>query len=64
MPENPEDERLLTAAEVAQMFGVNDRQPSVWAKRGLLPFIRTPGGAYRFRPAVVRQLLQRQDTAR
>lgn len=39
------------------MFGYQPKTVIGWAKRGRLPYIRTPGGQYRFRPADVDDLL-------
>ena len=40
--------KLLTPAEVARLFGVNDRLPARWADKGWLSFVRTPGGHRRY----------------
>ena len=39
---------LLTAREVAELLGVSTETVLRWARRGLLPAIRLPGGAIRF----------------
>lgn len=39
---------LLTAGEVARLFGVDHRTVNKWAKSGALPAIK-PGGHWRFR---------------
>jgi excisionase family DNA binding protein len=49
---------LLTSAEVASLFGVDRRTVVLWAKRGRLPAVRTPGGQHRFRANEIRQLLE------
>ena len=49
---------LLTSAEVASLFGVDRRTVVLWAKRGRLPALRTPGGQHRFRADEIRQLLE------
>lgn len=51
-----EDERFLTQAEVAELFRVDPKTVGRWAIRGLLPFIRTPGGFKRFPESKVREL--------
>lgn len=64
MPQNQTErrrERLLRPEEVADMFGYQPKTVVGWAKRGLLRFIRTPGGQYRFRPADVDDLLAMAD---
>jgi excisionase family DNA binding protein len=49
---------LLTSAEVAALFGVDRRTVVLWAKRGRLPALRTPGGQHRFRADEIRRLLE------
>jgi excisionase family DNA binding protein len=49
---------LLTSAEVASLFGVDRRTVVLWAKRGRLPALRTPGGQHRFRAHEIRRLLE------
>jgi len=51
------DDRLMTPDEVAALFRVDPKTVSRWAAAGKLPSIRTPGGQFRFRRAVVRALL-------
>jgi excisionase family DNA binding protein len=53
----PEIEPLLTPAEVAQMFRVDPKTVTRWAKAGKLTSIRTLGGHRRYREAEVRELL-------
>ena len=52
-------ERLLRTSEVAELFSVSSRTVREWARRGLLPTIRTPGGQHRFPERSVRELLHR-----
>jgi excisionase family DNA binding protein len=49
---------LLTSAEVASLFGVDRRTVALWAKRGRLPALRTPGGQHRFRAEEIRRRLE------
>jgi excisionase family DNA binding protein len=42
-------DRLLSPGEVAELFHVNPKTVSRWAKQGRLPAIRTLGGHRRFR---------------
>lgn len=62
-------ERLMTGPEVAALFRVDPGTICRWAKAGLLPSLRTPGGKhYRYRESDVRALLAkgtqpRQDAA-
>ena len=53
---NPRDE-LLTPAEVAQMFRVNPKTVTRWARAGKITAIRTLGGHRRFRASEIRQYL-------
>ena len=55
------DDDLLTSAEVATLFGVDRRTVVLWAKRGRIPALRTPGGQHRFRAEEIRGLLERHD---
>ena len=56
-PVSGEDvERLLTPAEVAQLFRVNPKTVTRWATTGHLGSIRTPGGHRRFRETEVSAL--------
>lgn len=40
--------RLLTAAQVALLFGVSERTIRIWANRDWIPAIRTPSGHWKF----------------
>jgi excisionase family DNA binding protein len=51
-------DELLTSAEVAERFGVDRRTVVLWAKRGRLRALRTPGGQHRFRAEEVEKLLE------
>lgn len=51
------DEKLLTSAEVAALFGVDPRSVARWVKAGKLPGFWTPGGRLRFRESVIRARL-------
>ena len=55
------DDDLLTSAEVATLFGVDRRTVVLWAKRGRIPALRTPGGQHRFRADEIRGLLERHE---
>ncbi len=56
-------ERLLVPAEVAVLFGVDPRTVTLWANRGQLTPVRTPGGHRRYRDAEVAALLAGTDAA-
>jgi len=56
-----DDDDLLTSAEVASLFGVDRRTVVLWAKRGRIPALRTPGGQHRFRADEIRGLLERHE---
>ncbi|HTY72966.1 MAG TPA: BldC family transcriptional regulator [Actinomycetes bacterium] len=53
---SPDDEQLLTPAEVAVLFRVDPKTVSRWARAGKLTAIRTLGGHRRFRAAEVNAL--------
>ena len=55
------DDDLLTSAEVANLFGVDRRTVVLWAKRGRIPALRTPGGQHRFRAEEIRGLLDEHE---
>ena len=59
---SPENERLLTPAEVGAMFRVDPKTVGRWVNAGRLTSIRTPGGHHRFREADVRALLNGQPS--
>ncbi len=50
-------EQLMTPAEVAELFRVDPKTVSRWAKAGKLSAVRTLGGHRRFRESEVRRLL-------
>ena len=51
-------EGLLTPAEVAEMFRVNPKTVTRWARAGKITSLRTLGGHRRFRESEVRALLE------
>jgi excisionase family DNA binding protein len=55
-------EALLTPAEVAEIFRVDPKTVTRWAKAGKLTSLRTLGGHRRYRESEVRNLL-RADSA-
>jgi excisionase family DNA binding protein len=55
-------EPLLTPAEVAQLFRVDPKTVTRWARQGIIHAARTPGGHRRFRETEVRQLLDARRT--
>ena len=40
---------FLSRGEVARLFGVSLSTVTRWARTGMIPALRTPGGHYRFR---------------
>jgi excisionase family DNA binding protein len=52
----PEPETLLTPREVAELFGVDPKTVTRWAKAGKLTSIRTLGGHRRYRKSEVDEL--------
>jgi excisionase family DNA binding protein len=57
-----EPEKLLTPAEVAEMFRVDPKTVTRWARAGRLTSIRTLGGHRRYRESEVLGLLHGSDT--
>jgi excisionase family DNA binding protein len=55
-PEQPD--KLLTPAEVAQMFRVNPKTVTRWARAGKISAIKTLGGHRRFRASEIKRLLE------
>lgn len=53
-----ETDRLLTPAEVADVFRVDPKTVTRWASGGRIESIRTPGGHRRFRESEIRSLLK------
>ena len=53
----PEQEVLLTPAEVASLFRVDPKTVTRWAKAGKLTSIRTLGGHRRYKESEVKSLL-------
>jgi len=53
----PDAEILLTPREVAELFGVDPKTVTRWAKAGKLTSIRTLGGHRRFKESEVKSLL-------
>jgi excisionase family DNA binding protein len=49
---------LLTPGEVAEMFRVNPKTVTRWARAGKITSLRTLGGHRRFRESEIRQLLE------
>lgn len=55
-------DRLLTPSEVAQMFRVNPKTVTRWARAGKLNAIRTLGGHRRFRASEIERCLREMST--
>jgi len=53
-------EHLLTPTEVAELFAVDPKTVTRWAKKGLLPCFRTIGGHRRYRESDVRAAYSQQ----
>lgn len=53
----PPPEKLLTPRQVADIFAVDPKTVTRWAKAGKIPSIRTVGGHRRFRASVIDKLL-------
>jgi excisionase family DNA binding protein len=48
-PFAPDGGAFLSRGEVARLYGVSVSTVTRWARTGLVPTLRTPGGHYRFR---------------
>jgi excisionase family DNA binding protein len=59
----PNQEVLLTPAEVAALFRVDPKTVTRWAKAGKLTAIRTLGGHRRYRQSEVLGLLKSNQTS-
>lgn len=53
-----EPPRLLTPGEVAELFGVDPRTVTRWARAGKLHPLRTPGGHRRYHASEVQDLIE------
>jgi excisionase family DNA binding protein len=51
-------EKLLTPGEVAELFKVNPKTVTRWARAGKITAIRTLGGHRRFRVEEIRSLFE------
>lgn len=54
------NDKLLRASDVAEIFGVDPKTVTRWAKQGKLPSVRTPGGHHRFFESVIRRIIADQ----
>ncbi|HEV7686876.1 MAG TPA: BldC family transcriptional regulator [Acidimicrobiia bacterium] len=52
------DTELLTPAEVAEMFRVNPKTVTRWARAGKISAVRTLGGHRRYRASDIRRFLE------
>lgn len=57
MADRNAQDRLLTPAEVAQLFRVNPKTVTRWARAGKIHAIRTLGGHRRFRESEIMAFL-------
>jgi excisionase family DNA binding protein len=55
-PDEPDNDWILSAGDVARLFGVGTNAVGLWADEGLLPARRTAGGHRRFRLADLERL--------
>jgi len=54
------DDGVYTPGMVAELFCVDPKTVTRWAKEGKLPSFRTPGGHHRFKKADVDAYLRKQ----
>ena len=52
------ENELLTPGEVAELFRVNPKTVTRWARSGKISAVRTLGGHRRFRASEVREFLE------
>jgi excisionase family DNA binding protein len=52
------ENELLTPSEVAEMFRVNPKTVTRWARSGKISAVRTLGGHRRFRASEIQRLLE------
>ena len=57
MQDRTDPDALLTPSEVAEMFRVNPKTVTRWARAGKLPAVRTLGGHRRFRASQIHRVL-------
>jgi excisionase family DNA binding protein len=57
-----DQERLLTARELASQLGASPETILRWTRRGEVPAFKLPGGAIRYRAADVEAWLQTRST--
>lgn len=58
MADDEKERDFLMPGEVAELFRVDPKTVTRWAKTGRIPYIRTLGGHYRFPRAEVMELLR------
>ena len=61
MADQPNNDALLTPAEVAALFRVNPKTVTRWARAGKITAIRTLGGHRRFRASEFRRCLEQME---
>ena len=57
-------DKYLSAAEVAALFGVAPKTVGRWADAGRIPYIRTPGGHRRYRYSAFAPYLRESSPGR
>jgi excisionase family DNA binding protein len=58
-PGGPNGGGFLSRTAVARLFGVSASTVTRWARTGLIPTVRTPGGHYRFPADEIRRAASR-----
>src|SRR5215216_8014643 len=61
MQDRTDPDALLTPSEVAEMFRVNPKTVTRWARAGKISAIRTLGGHRRFRESEIRRFLEQVE---
>lgn len=62
MQDRTDPDALLTPSEVAEMFRVNPKTVTRWARAGKISAIRTLGGHRRFRASEILRYLEQVES--
>lgn len=55
------EDQVLSASDVADLFGVDPKTVTRWAKAGQLPSFKTPGGHRRYRKSDCTKFINSQE---
>ena len=57
-------DKMLTTGQVAELFAVDPKTVTRWARDGKLPYLATPGGHRRFSEDVISSYMQERHVVR